>query len=192
MKTTKEKILAIQDEAKKIIASNKDFAWLVGVHLEKVKGNAEWLLERLPEADRDVVMLGVWLHDVIYFIDFSKQDKHAELGADLAMEMMRKVDMPEDIVDKVDDMIRNHSCKGTMPRFLEGKILATADAMSHFSPDFFLSLAIYDHSWVVSKFKKFALDKLERDFNGNKIFFDFAKEKVTENYHKLKAFFEME
>lgn len=37
--------------------------WFFAEHLEMVKKNASYILEKLLEVDKEVVMLGVWLHD---------------------------------------------------------------------------------------------------------------------------------
>lgn len=76
----------------------------------------------------------------------------------------------------MEHIILTHSCNKDIPDTLEGKILASADAMSHYSSDFYLQIAVTGKR-NLKDFKKWTLEKLDRDFN-KKIFFDFAKDEV--------------
>lgn len=42
----------------------------------------------------------------------------------------------------MEHIILTHSCNKDIPDTLEGKILASADAMSHYSSDFYLQIAV--------------------------------------------------
>jgi hypothetical protein len=76
-----------------------------------------------------------------------------------------------------------------LPKTLEGKILASADAMSHYINDFYLIIsATGDRS--LAEFKKWALEKLDRDYN-KKIFFPFAKKMIKKRHDTLKEIFTM-
>jgi len=62
-------------------------------------------------------------------------------------------------VARVGEIILAHSCEGKLtPKTLEGKILATADAMSHFAGDFYLAIAATGPRDAKS-FKKWAMEK---------------------------------
>jgi hypothetical protein len=76
-----------------------------------------------------------------------------------------------------------------MPKTIEGKILASADAMSHYFNAFYLKAAI-KADVKANIFRKWALEKLDRDYN-KKIFFDFAKKRVKKRHDILKSFFSM-
>lgn len=190
-----DKMKFLAKQAEEICRNDKTMAWFLDVHIFKVMQNAEWLCERFPEADKDLIRALVWLHDIVYFTDISKIDVHAGLGAVKAKEMMAAIGIDDPEAEIVFEAIACHSCKGDkLPTSLEGKILATADAMAHFSPDFYLSLLIdgKQEKQTVAEFKQYALQKLERDFNGKKIFFDFAREKIRSSYEIMKKFFEAE
>ncbi len=189
-----DKMCLLARRAEEICRQDKTMSWFLEAHIFKVLQNAEWLCEKFPEADKNMVRALVWLHDIIYFTDISKIDAHAGLGAVKAREMAAEIGIDDLKAGVVFEAIACHSCKGDkLPTTLEGKILATADAMAHFSPDFYLSLLIdgKQEKQTVAEFKKFALQKLERDFNGKKIFFEFAREKIREPYEALKKFFEL-
>lgn len=190
-----DKLRLLARQAEEICRQDETMSWFLEAHIYKVLQNTEWLCEKLPEADKDMVRALVWLHDIIYFTDISKIDAHAGLGAVKAREMMDAIGICGSEAEIIFEAIACHSCKGDkLPASLEGKILATADAMAHFSPDFYLSLLIdgKQEKCSVSEFKAYALQKLERDFNGKKIFFDFAREKIRASYEIMKKFFEAE
>ncbi|MFA5155267.1 MAG: HD domain-containing protein [Patescibacteria group bacterium] len=148
--------------------------WFYDRHLLAVEKYANFLLSRLPKADRELVLLGVWLHD-IQRVRGIKGD-HQKIGASEAKKIMKEYGYPPDKIKKVQDIILSHSCDRLMPRTLEGKILATADAMTHYVNDFYLQIAVT--GWdSLAKFKAWALEKLDRDYN-KKIFFPFAKKEI--------------
>ena len=174
------------------LAKETGYVWFLESHTKKVLEHAKWLCERLPEADREVVELSVWLHDIFYFIDFSRHEEHAVLGAEEASRRLRDLKISEETIAKVADAIRCHSCKEEVPATVEAKILATADAMIHFDPYFFLSLVM--SAGIVERlgvegFRKHALKKLDKDISEKKMFFDFARERVYKDYLELKTFF---
>lgn len=173
------------------LAQRANMTWLFKDHIEVVAEQAQWLLDKLPEADRTIVMLSVWLHDIYYFIDLSRADEHAELGAVEADRLLKNAGFDERIIKGVVHAVAAHGVKKNRPQTVDAKILATADAMSHFTNRFFLSLAFGKEGSDVDHFIEFGLKKLDRDMNGDKMFFDFAKEKVRPDYEKIKAFFEM-
>lgn len=67
---------------------------------------------------------------------------------------------------------------------MEGKILASADAMSHYNNDFYLAIAVTGERNLI-EYKKWALKKLDKDYN-KKIFFDFAKKMISKRHKILK------
>lgn len=174
------------------MSKQANMEWFFDTHTSKVAAKAEWLLKRLPEANPEIVMAAVWLHDIYYLVDLSKEEQHAALGAHEARKLLPQYGFSEEIIEGVAHAIRAHSCKDVIPETLEAKILATADAMSHFTPEFYLSIAMFgqaEGNQNMSQYFAWAKNKLERDFNSGKILFDFAKEAVAEDYAKIKAFF---
>ena len=130
IKTIKEKIEEECTESTKIID------WFYDTHLLEVEKQANFLLKNLPKADKEVVMLGVWLHD-LQRIRGLKGD-HQEIGAREAEKVLKEHGYNSDVIKKVKSIILTHSCSNNKPETLEGKILATADAMSHYYNNFFL------------------------------------------------------
>ncbi len=158
--------------------------WFYDEHLCRVEKNAKWLLKKIPEADKEVVLLGVWLHDT-QRIRGIKID-HQKGGAQEAEKIMKQNGYDEGTIKSVQSVILTHSCNSKMPVSLEGKILASADAMAHYNSNFFLRIALQGDR-TFSEYKKWALEKLDRNYN-RKIFFDFAKEKIEKRHNIIKSF----
>lgn len=162
--------------------------WFYSVHLLGVEKFAKELLEQLPKADKEIVLLGVWLHDLGRVRGI--KGNHAKAGAIEAEKVMKQFGYSDQIIKHVREIILAHSCDTRlMPKTLEGKILTSADAMSHYINDFYLTLASTGE-YELAGFKKWALEKLEKDYN-KKIFFDFAKKKIEKRHKILKEFFTM-
>lgn len=162
--------------------------WFYETHLLAVEKFAKELLKQLPEADNEIVLLGAWLHD-LQRVRGVKGD-HAGIGAREAEKVMKQFKFSEEKINRVKDVILTHSCDtNIMPQTLEGKILASADAMSHYVNDFYLQIAVTGERDLPS-FKEWALEKLDRDFN-KKIFFDFAKKMIKKRHNILVELFTM-
>lgn len=163
--------------------------WFYSVHLLAVEKFAKQLLEKLPEADEEIVLLGVWLHDLQRIRGLNGD--HAKTGAEEAEKVMKQFNYPDEKIEKVKNIILSHSCDTElMPTTIEGKILASADAMSHYTNDFYLIIAATKERDLAG-YKKWALEKIEKDYN-KKISFDFAKESIKDRYEALKKVLTMD
>ena len=170
----------VKDEC---VAGGLDWFW--DVHLLEVEKCAKMLLEKLPKADKEIVMLGVWLHDLQRIRKINGD--HCKTGAVEAQRVMQEFGYSSDKVQAVREIILAHSCEGKLtPKTLEGKILATADAMSHFAGDFYLAIAATGKHDAKS-FKKWAKEKIDRDYR-KKIFFPFARKMIAKRHKVLKGF----
>ena len=161
--------------------------WFYDKHLLAVEKNANFLLKKLPQADREIVLLGVWLHDTQRVRGI--RGDHQKIGAIEAKKIMLEYGYSSDKIKRVQAVILSHSCDNLMPKTLEGKILATADAMTHYVNDFYLQIATTGQRNLV-EFKAWALEKLNRDYN-KKIFFPFAKKEIRERHLILMKLFTM-
>lgn len=180
-----DKIIQIKKWAKDECAAN-GLGWFWDVHLLEVEKCAKTILIKLPKADKEIVMLGVWLHDLqrIRKID----GNHCKIGAVEAEKVMQKFGYLPEKIEIVKEIILAHSCENDLaPKTLEGKILATADAMSHFLSDFYLAIAATGKRDAKS-FKKWVMKKIDRDYR-KKIFFPFAKKLIAERYVALRKLF---
>lgn len=178
----------IKKECSTSSSGKEEYLNIFDFHLLGVEKWAKELLKELPEADEEVVMLGVWLHDLQRIRGL--EGDHAEVGAIEAEKVLKQFGYSDEIIEHVKEMVLAHRCDDDLlPQTLEGKILASADAMSHYFNDFYLGLAISGKRDLPS-FKKWALEKLDRDYN-KKIFFDFARKKIEKRHRVLQEFLTM-
>ena len=115
-------------------------------HLELVAEYGAKLAKKL-QADAKVVELAAYLHDYASLLDEKNAKQHHLLGAKLAGKILSKLGLPEDKIEAVQECILCH--RGSVrikTKSLEAKIIASADAMSHFYfiPDmFFLAYGVH-------------------------------------------------
>jgi len=182
-----DKLKKIKSYIKKsCLKSTVPFLW--ESHLKIVEKNALWLLEKLPKANREIVILAVYLHDIQHIFFPKDIKKHEEIGSLEAEKILKKFQYNEAIIQKVKEVIVSHSCGKIIPKTLEAKILATADGMSHFTTDFYFSIYKEYTFDNLEEFNKWALKKIEHDYN-KKLFFDFAKNLIEPKYKIFKSFF---
>lgn len=73
-----------------------------------------------------------------------KKDNHDLEAARLARQVLAQKGFDKKLIDLVYEVCKLHRCEEFKPKSIEGKILATADAMSHFPDGFYLRLL---HKW---------------------------------------------
>lgn len=122
-------------------------------------------------ADKEIVHLGALLHDMALVED---AEPHDEIGAQKAFDFLIINWAERETAEKVRDIVLRHRCKVYVPETLEEKIVATADALAHFFPDFHgsgaLEIAREDHAQM----RILDIEKLEREY-ANKVFFENEK-----------------
>jgi hypothetical protein len=160
----------------------KDLNWFYETHLLAVEKCAKFLLQKLPKADKDLVMLLVWLHDLQRVRQINGD--HEKIGAKEAEKVMKDFDYNNETIEKVKNAILCHRCKTRMPKTLEEKILATADAMSQYYNGFFLKIALTGQR-NFEEYKEWLIEKLKRNYN-KKIFFDFARKEIKPRHEFFK------
>ncbi|MFH1509680.1 MAG: HD domain-containing protein [Candidatus Nealsonbacteria bacterium] len=125
-------------------------------HVAEVERWANKLLKSYTKADKEVVLLSVWLHDIGQCIGNEKDD-HAVKSEKETFLFLPKLKLKPKKVNMVAHCVRAHRCKDVQPETMEAKILATADSASHMT----------DINYIVhmsSRPKKWILEKLERDY----------------------------
>lgn len=100
-------------------------------HVQRVLHAALRIAATEPDADPDVVILAVLLHDVGRMApDAAPGANHAELGAEMAREILLREGWDEDIAAHVHSCVQSHSYgKKHPPRSIEAKILYDADKL---------------------------------------------------------------
>ena len=125
------------------------------------------LLSKDKDVDHEVLELSALLHDIAMTDINLDRSKHNEYGADIAEQLLRKNNYPEDKVQFVKKCILNHSGKRVDFRTTEEeRILVNADGLSHFdSINSLYSLAHNVMELNDADTLKFIQDKLTRDYN---------------------------
>ena len=146
------------------LCEGKDWTWRP--HVESVVKYSKILATKLG-ADVEICEIAAWLHD-IEKIRGNKVEHHVR-GSIAAEEILKKCKYPQERIDMVKHCILTHSSdEQFVPESKEAKIVASADALSHF--DNFLALAYQGfrvknlsleegREWLASKYKK-SWDKL--------------------------------
>lgn len=99
-------------------------------HLVPMVACAEELADKLG-ADREIVSLAAWLHDIGSIIE-GRKDHHVS-GARIAAAKLEELDYPAERIEKIEKCILNHRGSiGNQRQSLEEQIIAEADAMSNF------------------------------------------------------------
>jgi predicted hydrolase (HD superfamily) len=135
-------------------------------------------------ADLEVVWLGAILHDLARLDDV---EPHDEIGSEKGYKFLLEKGFSEEVAEKIKDVIKTHRCKKCPPETIEQKIVASADAMAHFLPPFYVWIAKYSNK-KFNDLLDFNLKKIERDYN-EKIFFADEKKMVEKQYNILKEWF---
>jgi len=151
-------------------------------HLSEAEKWAQKILDEKPEADRKIVMLSVWLHDIGQMIGDRKTD-HAINSEIEAKRFLKEEGVDYIIIEKVAHCVRSHRCKDVQPETLEAKILAAADSSSHMTDIIYIDMA---YEGRVEEAKQ----KLERDFRDKGLFPEF-QEKSKPLYEAWKKLLEV-
>ncbi len=86
------------------------------------------------KADLEILELAAIFHDYASILDRKNDENHHFLSASLAEDFLKRYNFPEGKIRHVQACIRNHrGSKKRNHRSIESEILASADAMSHFS-----------------------------------------------------------
>ena len=157
---------------------------LASLHKGHVVEMEKWavaMANKFSQADKEVVFLAVWLHD-IGLITNNLENDHSVIGEEIAREWLIKENYDKHKVAKVLHCVRTHRCKDVMPVTLEAKIIVFADSASHMTQGVYLDILkeqkegrSYD-----------ALQKLERDWR-DLSFFPEDKKDLLGLYKAWKA-----
>jgi HD superfamily phosphodiesterase len=159
--------------------------WFLPEHLLVVEEMANWLCDQLPEADREVVILAVWFHDIGRLEGI--EDGHDVYGAKKSRERLSETDISLEKIELVAEACLAHRAEEVKPASLEAKILATADAMSHFTSPLFYFRVIehYRKTKTLEETLKIISNKLERDYE-EKMVIEIGRVRVSEKYEAWK------
>ena len=154
------------------------------LHLKPVIDYSKELAKKY-NANLEVVWLSAILHDLARLDDL---EPHDEISSERAYDTLLKEGFTKEIAEEVKKTILAHRCKKYKPQTLEQKILATADALSHFKPPFYFWFSSISSKPLREQLEG-SLQKIERDYD-EKIFFEDERELVKKEYEVLKNWFE--
>ncbi len=129
-------------------------------HVPEVEKWAIYLLKKYPQADMEVVLLSVWLHDIGHYPVPADID-HAVRSEQRAREFLEKENYSNNKIDKVLHCVRAHRCNDIIPETLEAKIIACVDSASHMTSSLYFDIAKNDKE-NNREFKVYS--KIERDY----------------------------
>lgn len=144
------------------------------------------LLSKDKNVDKEVLELSALLHDISMTDITLDRSRHNEFGADIAEQLLRESNYPEDKVQLVKKCILNHSKKRREYRTTEEEqILVDADGLSHFDAIKKLySLPSLEMGLSEEDSVRFVQDKLTGDYNELS---DDLKSMVKEKYDRVMA-----
>lgn len=163
--------------------------WLYANHIFIVAEYAGDLADRFG-ANKELAVAAALLHDVADAVMSRFDPRHEEETVKIAKLFLRDSGFSdEESKVIVDDAIKFHSCRdGKYPKTLEGKVMATADALVHLKTDFYKRgvQTKREEGESDERIRSWALPKIERDFH-DKILFDEVRDEVKTDYERLKA-----
>jgi hypothetical protein len=166
-------------------------SYLWNSHVQEVARFAGELSSRFG-ADQDTAVAGALLHDIADIWLDRSEPSFEDTTTKTAIELLTQAGYNEsEITFVMDQVIAPHSCyPGNLPTTLEGKVMATADAMAHLTSNFYREVypLFFAKKKTVAEFNDWVRGKLDRDFN-SKIFFAEVKEEVRGDYEKLMSEF---
>lgn len=130
--------------------------WELRVHVPEAERWANIILSDYPEADQEVIMVAIWLHDIAHYESQGKAD-HAVVGEERTRQFLIKNNYDEDKIEAVCHCVRSHRNKDVEPQTLEAKLMCLIDSVSHFTCAPYIAM-------VRDGRGDKALEKLERDY----------------------------
>ncbi len=147
------------------------FLWFYEVHLLPAVKSAEEILALYPEADKDIVMPAIWLHDIAKITQKDREgfedihSVHHIEGAKMAAEILTDCKADPKSLEKITNCILRHRNSGNYKaETLEEKVVAAADTLSHFRSVFYLIHHKFHPESTIAEMKEKQLSKLGRDW----------------------------
>jgi len=164
--------------------------WLFENHVFVVAKNAERIAERFG-AKKDLAIAAAMLHDVADSVMSREDESHEEKSLSMARRLLCECNFSEEEISIiVDDAIRFHGCRGVnIPKTLEGRAMASADAIAHLQTDFYdFALKTLQKEETMENIRLWALPKIERDYR-IKISFEELRGEMNAEYERAKNLF---
>lgn len=162
------------------IASAESDPYGIVSHTQIVERWANFLLDNHPEADKEITLMGVWLHDIGHYpLD---EIDHALRGEERAKRFLNTLNLSPQQKEAIIHCVRAHRCRDVQPETIEAKIVACADSASHFI-DFAYLDALMRNKHLDRKYS--VMEKVERDYRDISLFPE-VKVKLEKLYLRWK------
>lgn len=160
--------------------------WMYENHILDVVSYSEKLAKRF-NVSVDLCRAAALVHDIADSEMSRENPLNEQKSIQIADRLLQEADFIEaERVDIIQDALPFHSCRRIeRPKTLVGKILATADALSHLNSEFYSYFysALKDER-AETESRQSTRDRLKRDFE-SKIAFDEIREEVRKRYEEL-------
>ena len=154
-------------------------------HVSKVQEWTLLILPHFPKADKEIVLLSVWFHDIGH-ADGKVDEDHAIKSEAETIKFLEARGYPKEKIDQVAHCVRAHRCKDIPPETIEAKILVAADSASHMTDHVYLDMMGQERLS-----RQDVLDKLKRDYR-DKIFLpEELQPKIDLLYQRWKGLLEV-
>ena len=134
-------------------------------HTKQVVKKAIVLAEQ-HNADVEIVTLGALLHDIAAITDEKYVENHHIIGAEIADELLTKLNYPKERIEHVKQCVLNH--RGSKPAeklTIEEVCVADADALAHFDNIPSLFCMVYkERGMSIAEGEQWLKSKLERSY----------------------------
>lgn len=188
----------MEDKLKKLeeyitqLAANPEFIhhkWFITWHLKIVEQICLELCELYPNADKDLMMAMVWMHDYAKIIDFDNE--HDMEVTRKGITVLEELGFETDFINRLMEAIELFESKMTVDLTtapIEIQIMSSSDAASHMIGPFF-SIYWYENTdKTIEELMTGNKAKLEKDWN-RKIVLPEVKEKFKARYEFLRQSF---
>lgn len=135
-------------------------------HILSVVKYAKLMAEKIG-ADGEIVEIAALLHDYASITDYELYEDHHLHGAELAEQVLKNLDYPQNKIDQVKDCILCHRGSKVLDKLTkEALCVADADSMAHFdSISSLFYLAFFSHKMTIDEANSWLMQKLERSWN---------------------------
>jgi len=147
-------------------------------HLPEVEKWAKKILKEYPDADSEIVLASVWLHDIGQ-ITGDKSIDHAISSEEFVLKTLPSIIGSSDKISQIAHCVRTHRCKDIQPETLEAKILTISDSLSHMTDYVYID---YFQDGRIDE----ALEKVERDYHDKSLLDLSFKDKIDDLYKNWK------
>ncbi len=135
-------------------------------HILPVVKYTKLMAEKL-RANEEIVEIAALLHDYASVKDYKLYKDHHLHGAELAEQVLKKFDYPQNKIEQIKHCILCHRGSKTAQKLTkEALCVADADSMAHFdSISSLFYLAFFSHKMNIDEANNWLMQKLERSWN---------------------------